>query len=182
MSRVLAVYGGSFDPPHIAHTLVCAYVLSAHPVELVLVVPTGRHPFAKPLAAFEHRFRMCELAMRDLARVQISSVERDLEGPSLTLRTLELLQRSQPDAALRLVMGSDLVPETPSWHGFERICEIAPPLIVQRAGFEQAGADQPALPNVNSTEVRRRLHAGLPTHGLLSPEVAAYARLHQLYE
>jgi nicotinate-nucleotide adenylyltransferase len=177
----VAVYGGSFDPPHIAHSLVCAYVLCAHPIDSLLVVPTGTHPFGKPLSAFEHRLRMCELAMADLARVQISSLERDLEGPSLTLRTLELLRQSHPDAALRLVIGSDLLRETASWHRFDRICELAPPLIVQRAGCEQAGVEQPALPDISSTEVRRRLREGLPVDGLVSHAVAAYARTHRLY-
>jgi nicotinate-nucleotide adenylyltransferase len=181
VTRALAVYGGSFDPPHVAHTLVCAYVLSAHPVDSLLLVPTGTHPFGKPLSAFEHRLRMCQLAMADLARVEISSLERDLAGPSLTLRTLELLHAHHPDAALRLVIGSDLLRETASWHRFDRICELAPPLIVQRAGFEQPGVAQPALPDVSSTEVRRRLREGLSVEGLIGHAVAAYARTHQLY-
>lgn len=182
MSKTIAVYGGSFDPPHLAHTLVCAYVLAAHRVDLVLVVPAGRHPFDKRLSAFEHRMRMCELALRDIRRVEISGIERDLEGPSLTLRTLEHVQQNHPDAALRLVIGSDLLPETPSWHRFDRICELAPPLVVPRAGFEPAGKDLPALPNLSSTEARRRLRAGLATDGLLDPEVATYARSHALYQ
>jgi nicotinate-nucleotide adenylyltransferase len=181
VSQTIAVYGGSFDPPHIAHTLVCAYVLCAHGVDLVLVVPAGQHPFDKPLSPFEHRLRMCEIALRDLKRVEISSIERDLEGPSLTLRTLEHVQRKYPNAALRLVIGSDLLPETPSWHRFDRICELAPPIVVQRAGFELASADLPALPDLSSTEARRRLRAGLATEGLLDPEVADYARKHALY-
>jgi nicotinate-nucleotide adenylyltransferase len=181
VSQTIAVYGGSFDPPHIAHTLACAYVLSAHAVDLVLVVPAGRHPFDKHLSAFEHRLHMCELALRDLKRVEISSLERDLEGPSLTLRTLEQVQRTHPNAGLRLVIGSDLLPETPSWHRFDRICELAPPLIVPRAGFEVAGSDVPALPDISSTEARRRLRVGLPTDGLLDPEVAVYARSQGLY-
>jgi nicotinate-nucleotide adenylyltransferase len=182
VSRVLAVYGGSFDPPHLAHTLVCTYVLCAYAVDDLLVVPTGQHPFDKPLSPFEHRFRMCELAMRALRRLQISNLERDLEGPSLTLRTLELVQQAYPDAELRLVIGSDVLRETASWHRFDRIVELAPPIIVQRAGFEQPGADRPALPDISSTEIRKRLRDGLPTDGLVSPEVAAYAREHELYK
>jgi nicotinate-nucleotide adenylyltransferase len=181
VSRTIAVYGGSFDPPHIAHTLVCSYVLCAYAVDLVLVVPAGRHPFDKQLSAFEHRLKMCEIALRDLKRVELSSIERDLQGPSLTLRTLEHVQNANPDATLRLVIGSDLLPETPSWHRFDRICELAPPLVVPRAGFEVEGTP-PALPDLSSTEARSRLRAGLPTEGLLDPQVAAYARSHGLYQ
>ena len=180
MSEPLAVYGGSFDPPHVAHALVCAYVLAAHRVERVLVVPAAQHPFDKPLAPFEHRLRMCELAFAGLARVELSRIEQELAPPSLTLHTLEELRRRDPSRPLRLVIGSDLLSETPAWHRFDRICELAPPIVVQRAGHVTEPG-QPALPAVSSTEVRRRLRTGESTEGLLAPAVAEYARAHGLY-
>lgn len=177
---VLAVFGGSFDPPHVAHTLVAAYVLAAHEVDRVLVVPCFRHPFDKPLAPFEHRARMCEIAMRDLPQVEVSTIEAELGTTSRTLPMLEALHARHPDAQLRLVIGSDLVAETPTWHAFDRIRALAPPLVIPRAGHV-ADATEPALPAISSTEVRRRLREGLPTTGLVDPEVAAYARAHALY-
>ena len=91
MRPTLAVFGGSFDPPHVGHTLVCAYVLTSHAIDGVLVVPAAQHAFDKPLTDFEHRHAMCRLAMRDLAHVEVSTIERDRPGPSLTLHTLEQL-------------------------------------------------------------------------------------------
>ena len=121
MSEVLAIYGGSFDPPHLAHTLVCAYVLSAERVSRLLVVPTAQHAFDKQLSAFEHRVRMCELALRRLRDVEVCTIEAELPGPSRTLHTLEELQRRNPAAQLRLVLGSDLLGETHTWHRFEEV-------------------------------------------------------------
>jgi nicotinate-nucleotide adenylyltransferase len=181
VTETLAVYGGSFDPPHIAHTLVCAYVLATHPITRVLVVPAMQHPFNKPLAPFPHRLHMCEIAMRDLRRIEVSDIERELPGPSLSLRTLERLHALHPSAALRLVIGSDLLAETASWHRFDRIEQIAPPLVVPRAGREATNTALPALPDISSTEVRKRLRAGVETIGLVDPQVAAYATEHRLY-
>jgi nicotinate-nucleotide adenylyltransferase len=181
VTHTLAVYGGSFDPPHIAHSLVCAYVLSAYAIDGVLVVPTHQHPFDKPLAPFAHRLKMCELALRDLRRVEISAIEAELGGASYTLRTLELLALRRPGVRLRLVIGSDLLDETAAWHGFERIRELAPPIVVARAGSKHATPDMPAIPDISSTEVRRRLRLGLSTEGLLDPQVSAYAQAHGLY-
>ena len=178
--EVIAVYGGSFDPPHVAHTLVCAYVLSVERVDRVLVVPAAQHPFDKPLAPFAHRLRMCELALRDLRRVELSSIEHELGGTSLTLRTLEALRAQRPDARWRLVIGSDLVAETATWHRWDRIAELAPPLIVPRAGHPLADG-KPPLPEISSSEVRRRLRGGESTVGLLDPQVAEYAIRHGLY-
>ena len=175
----VGVFGGSFDPPHLAHTLAVAYACSAHALARIIVVPAFRHAFDKPLTAFSHRVRMCEIAMRDLARVEISRIEEEIGGTSRTLHTLEALQAREPDIMLRLLLGSDLLAETASWHRFDRIREIAPPIVVGRAGSARDG--EPALPAISSTEIRRRLRAGEPTDGLLDPRVAAYAREHELY-
>jgi nicotinate-nucleotide adenylyltransferase len=177
----LAVYGGSFDPPHLGHTLVCAYVLAACAVDRLVVVPVGQHPFSKRVAPFADRLRMCELAFGDLRRLDVSSIEHELPSPSLTLNTLTALQTRFPDAAFRLVIGSDLLPETQHWFEFERVRAMAPPIVVQREGHPTPGALGPALPDISSTLVRERLRLDAPTDGLLSPEVAAYARAHRLY-
>jgi len=180
VSETLAVFGGSFDPPHLSHTLAAAYVLSAYTVDRVLVVPTARHPFDKQLSPFEHRCRMLELAMRDLRRVEVCMIERELPAPSLTVRTLEALADRMPSAQLRLVIGSDLVAETQAWHDFPRIQALAPPIVLPRAGYDSTG-QSPALPAISSTEARRRLRDDEPTEGWLSPAVAKYARDNALY-
>jgi nicotinate-nucleotide adenylyltransferase len=179
--ETLAVFGGSFDPPHLSHTLAAAYVLGAFAIDRVLIVPAARHPFDKQLSDFTHRCRMLELAMRDLRRVEICTIERELPSPSLTVRTLEALSQRFPGARLRLVIGSDLMAETWAWHDFARIEQLAPPLIVPRAGHTGSSAELPSLPAISSTEARRRLRAGLSTEGYLAPAVAAYAQQHQLY-
>src|SRR6478735_3989939 len=89
--RRVAIFGGSFNPPHVAHVLAVVYALSTAPIDEVLVVPVFHHPFSKELASFDERLAMCELALGWIPRVVVSSVERDLGGSSLTLRTVEHL-------------------------------------------------------------------------------------------
>ena len=52
----IALFGGSFDPPHVGHLLAAAYVLATEPVDELWFVPVLQHPLGKPLlASFEHR-------------------------------------------------------------------------------------------------------------------------------
>ena len=180
MSESWAVFGGSFDPPHVAHTLVAAYVRAAHPISRVLVTPTAAHAFGKRLAAFEDRLAMCELAFADLRRVELCPIEAELPQPNLTLHTLQALQRHHPGVRLRLVLGSDLQNETHAWHDFASIISIAPPLWIERQGHTRNAAT-PALPDISSSEIRRRLAAAEPTDGLLTPAVAQYIAERGLY-
>ena len=180
----VAVFGGSFNPPHVAHVLAVAYVLACADVDRVLVVPCFRHPFAKSLAPFAARMEMCRLAFADLARVEISNVEEELGGDSLTVRTLERLAERHPDWAMRLVVGADVVHEMDRWTSPDRVRALAPPIILGRVGFALPKdlADAAAvLPEVSSTAIRAAIARGDRASKLLPRRVAAYVAQQGLY-
>ncbi len=183
MSQRVAIFGGSFNPPHVGHVLATALVLATREIDLVLVVPTYKHPFAKALAPYDDRVIMCTLAMGWLPRVEISRVEEELGGESRTLHTLEHLQNAHADWSMRLVMGSDTFAESSKWFRFEVVRKLAPPIVLARAG----GADPPGssvvLPAISSTEVRAQIAAGAwnELEELVPRSVLAHVREHGLY-
>jgi nicotinate-nucleotide adenylyltransferase len=180
---VVAVFGGSFNPPHLAHLLAVTVVLARFDVARVLVVPTYQHPFAKALAPYEDRVRMCELAMGFLPGVEISRVEEQLGGESRTLRTIEHLHAQHPEWSLRFVMGADLVLESSKWFGFEKIAALAPPIVLGRVGVTYDGAPPAVLPAISSTEVRTMIGAGRweELEPLVPRRVLEHARAQGLY-
>jgi nicotinate-nucleotide adenylyltransferase len=152
-----AVFGGSFDPPHVAHLAVAAYVLGIGDFERVLVVPVLEHAFEKNLAPFAERLDLCRRCFADLPRVEVSGVEAELPRPSYTERLLERLKADRPDEPLRLILGSDVLPQTPRWHDFERVRALAPPFVITRPGFEAPELGPALMPDVSSTHVRELL-------------------------
>lgn len=184
MTERVGVFGGSFDPPHAAHVMFAAYVLSVGELDRLLVIPNFAHPLQKDLrTSFADRHRMCELAFADLRRLDISRVEEELGGTSYTLDTIEALRVRMPDAALRLVIGADILGELDRWHRFDRIAELAPPIVIGRSGYETHGWEvmPVTLPAVSSTEIRRRLGSGEDVTGLVPRAVEEYARTRGLY-
>ena len=180
----IGVFGGTFDPPHAAHVMLAAYVLAVAEIDRLLVVPGWSHPLEKQAhAEFAHRHRMCELAFADIARVTVSRIEEELGGTSYTLETLEELRWRHPDTTLRLIIGSDILGEVDRWHRFDRVVEIAPPIVIGRSGYDTRAFDSLpiSLPPISSTEVRAKLAAGEPVTGLLPRTVEAYARARGLY-
>jgi len=183
----IGVYGGSFDPPHVAHVLLAAYALSVGQFDRLLVVPVFAHAFNKSLAPFEERVTLCELAFRDLARVSVSRIESSLAVPSRTLSTLEAILRDQPGAELRLVVGTDILADAAKWHAFEQITALAPLFVVGREGHKAAGDQGFALPPISSTRVRELLaqpHAAGARRALeeiVPSDVLAHIESHRLY-
>jgi nicotinate-nucleotide adenylyltransferase len=181
MARATVVFGGSFDPPHLAHVMMVAWALSCQDVDRVLVVPCFRHRFGKESAPFEHRVRMCRLAFKPFGRrCAVSRIEEELGGVSVTLRTLKALRRRLPGASFRLLVGSDILAEKGQWHRFDAVEALAPLLVVGRSG---ASPQDPgtALPDISSSTVRQLVAEGKPFQHLVPADVAVYVVLHRLY-
>lgn len=180
--ETIGVLGGSFNPPHIAHVMLALYGLSVGQLSRVIVAPTFQHAFDKPLQAFEHRLRMCELSFSPLHNVEVSDIERELGGVSRTLRLVQTLAARHPHASLRLLVGSDILAERQRWQHFDRICELAPPLVAARLGHQHVEASAPSLlPQISSSELRAALSNNHDVSAYLPHSVVTYIHAHSLY-
>lgn len=180
---VIALFGGSFDPPHLGHVLAVSWALSAAAVDGVWVVPTWKHAFDKEhAAAFEDRMAMCELAFAPFRGVTVSPIERELGGISRTLETIEALHERHPGSSFRLLVGADVLPTTSRWHRWEAVARMAPPIVVGREGYPLSPDCPISIPDINSTELRRRTATGASLDGFVPSSVARYIEERGLYQ
>jgi nicotinate-nucleotide adenylyltransferase len=182
----VALYGGSFNPPHVGHQMVALYVLETAPVDELWLLPAFEHALGKPLAPFADRLAMCELAAAALGpRVIVSDIERTLGAPSRTLRTIRRLRELHPAHEFSLVIGADLLAEVATWFGGAELQATVPFVVVGRAGTEGVAAQAAGpvkMPAVSSTEVRRSIAAGQPVDGLVPWAVLDYIYRLGLYK
>lgn len=179
----IALYGGSFNPPHVGHLLVTSYVLATADIDEVWLMPSYRHPFGKELAPFVDRVEMCgRLAQLFRRGVAVTSVESEVPGEGRTVDTLEYLVERHPTCSFRLVIGSDILGDVPKWKAWDRVQELAPPLPVARGGHPHVDAKGPEMPAVSSTEVRELIAAGAAGAEKLVPRtVLEYVQARGLY-
>lgn len=164
--------------------MVISYVLGAHIVDQVWVVPTFKHR-DKELTAYRHRYFMCnELAypfQHQLVTVsqyakEIAEERSDYEYD----RTIDLVRdchESFPGDKFRWVMGDDLLESFKTWENWEEINEKAPPIVVGRIS---QGTNSFQLPNISSTTVREHIDKGA-LDVLVPHRVARYIKTHKLY-
>jgi nicotinate-nucleotide adenylyltransferase len=177
----VALFGGSFNPPHVGHQLAALYVLETEDVDELWFVPCYLHPFDKSLADFDDRMAMCERVAAALGlRARVSDCERQLGGESVTLRTVKALQAQHPTTEFQLVVGADLQSEIASWYGAVELQQLVRFIVVGRAGFRQDEGAVP-MPPVSSSEVRQRLGARQPVGKLVPRSVLDYIHERKLY-
>ena len=180
MTRV-ALFGGSFNPPHVAHQLVALYVLETQPIDELWFVPVYEHVFGKELAPYANRVTMCELAAQAIPRAKVSRAEEVLaKRPEFAVsRTLDLIQHliaTQPGIEPRLVVGADILGETHKWHRWDDVIAAAPLIVVGRSGYAPPGSAVTgvSMPEISSTEIRAELAALTPAdRALLGHPTAA---------
>ncbi len=190
----VAIYGGSFDPPHRAHVAAVRAVLAHDAADLVLVLPAARHAFAKALTPFADRLAMCRLAFAPIgAACEVRDDEKQLvdgggDGTTIAL-VRHLARRGMSD--LRLIIGTDQLASLHRWVAAEELFARVTPILLGRPGHaaqrlvSKLTTTLPApiceLADVSSTAIRARLHGGGDAGPDVSDEVAAYIARHGLY-
>jgi nicotinate-nucleotide adenylyltransferase len=190
MGERIGVLGGTFDPVHTAHVVVAAEVRSRLDLDRVLLVVAG-DPWqkrGKVLASAPDRLALAQCAVDGVDGLEVSALEVEREGASVTADTLEALHR--PDRTLFLLLGADAVANMPTWRRLDDTKHLAEIVVVERAGDLEV--DPPgegwrvhhvAVPrlDISSTDIRARLAAGRPVAGLVPPAVVAEIARRGLY-
>lgn len=208
-ARRVLVFGGTFDPVTRAHTRIAEAAAVAVGADWTLFVPAKRNPLKPdgPRASDADRVEMLRLALGDVERVGVCTLEVEREGASYTIDTLrELRRRLGQGATLRLLLGADQALEFHRWREHEALVSEAEPAVALRppigtrealearlvAQWGAEGAkrwarrvvDAPLL-DVAATEVREALEAeganGATAHRTLHEGVRGHIRDRGLY-
>ena len=182
----IAIFGGSFDPPHVGHMMACYYILEVHGADEVWMVPVFNHPFGKGLTPYALRVEMCEAAAVPFCgRVKVSRMEEELhtgDAPVYTVDLLSHLKKTRPADRLSFVVGSDVLAEAGEWKEFDRVRELASLLVLRRRGHQDKAEEHLAmLPELSSSIVREAARKGQPIDGLVPGSVLRLIERGRLY-
>jgi nicotinate-nucleotide adenylyltransferase len=189
--RRLGVFGGTFDPPHIAHLVVAIDVRDALDLDEVLVVVAGE-PWQKvdrrEVSPAPLRFEMTRLALEGVDRLRACDLEVGRVGPSYTVDTLSELALLHPGAELHLILGADAAAGLHTWERAEGLADLCRIVVVDRPGtrasvpegFEVERIDAPRL-DLSSTELRDRVATGRSVRFLVPEAVRSFIEARELY-
>jgi nicotinate-nucleotide adenylyltransferase len=199
-AKRLGIFGGSFDPPHIAHIALAKHAVAQFQLNELRIIPTGDawHK-TRTLTPSPHRLAMTRLAFAEVPQAVVDPREIDRQGATYTVDTLQELKAEQPEADLYLFIGADQANAFKTWHRWQEILSLATVVVAPRPSDEQGGAasqwhnaispdvqrlDMPSL-NVSATEIRahvaRGTHADPKMHAWLPAAVQHYIEKHSLY-
>lgn len=190
LGRRVGLFGGSFNPPHVAHLAVAEACADQLDLDTVLWMPAAAPPHKRDDAALahpEHRVAMVTLGTAGNDRFAVSTLEVDRAGVSYTVDTLRALHAAHPDTEWTLLMGGDSLEDFTSWREPDDISRLARLAVYPRPGrvpspspFAATVVDAPSL-DLSSTQIRARLRGGRSVRYLIPDAVRAYITQHGLY-
>jgi nicotinate-nucleotide adenylyltransferase len=197
----VAVLGGTFNPPHIAHLLCASEAADQLGLDRVILMPvfTPPHKEVPEDPGAEVRVELCELAAAGDERLEVSRLEIDRGGSSFTVDTLRELHARHPEHELIFIVGGDMAVSLPTWKEPRAVLELAKLAIAERSGalrrdvIERLTAeygedvtdrldffDMPRM-DISSSDIRRRVAAGRTIRYLVPDAVADHVARHGLY-
>ena len=189
----IGLFGGSFNPPHVAHLIVAEVARDQFGFDEVWWIPnaTPPHKSQADLAAVEHRLEMTRRAVADNPAFRLCDIEVERAGVSYTVETVQALQEQHPGTDFALLIGSDSLDHFAEWHKPDEIAERVPLVVYKRPGVidavpESRFANQvwfvaaPVM-EVSGTEIRSRCRADRSIRYLVPETVRDYIETHDLY-
>ncbi len=128
----IGIYGGTFNPPHVAHIRACEAFYREIKPDTLLVIPAFLPPHKEisDSVTTEDRLEMTRLAFDGLACAVVSDMEIKRGGRSYTATTLAELKRD--DNELYFLCGTDMFLTLDSWYCPDKIFSLATICYVRR--------------------------------------------------
>jgi nicotinate-nucleotide adenylyltransferase len=133
--ETIALFGGSFDPPHIGHEAIVKALKEFKEVDKVVIMPTYLNPFkSKFYAPSSLRMKWLKKIFSDYKNVEISSYEVGQKKAVASITTVKHLLKSYKK--IYLVLGADNIASLHKWHRYDELCELVTFVIAPREGVE----------------------------------------------
>jgi len=210
--RGIGIFGGTFDPVHIAHLRMALELRETLALDHVRLIPSHRPPHRpQPVASTEHRVAMLQLAVAGCHELIVDTREVARDAPSYMVDTLlSLRDEIGRDISLVLGVGADAFADLHTWHRWLQLFELASIAVFQRPGakavidaellaqIEKRRVQDVASVNtvasgaivflatpvleISATDIRARFAQQRNAQFLLRDCVHAYVNQHHLYQ
>ena len=151
----IALFGGSFDPPHIGHEAIVKALINFKDIDKVIIMPTYLNPFkSKFYAPAALRVEWLKEIFKEYKNVEISDYEVLQKRAVSTIESVKHLLKSYKK--IYLVIGADNLLSLEKWNRYDELKKLVTFIVIPRDGIEipehflRACVDE----KVSSTELR----------------------------
>lgn len=194
------IFGGSFNPIHYGHLMICEYIKEEMGLDKVIFIPTGNPPHKELELSAEDRYEMVRLAISPNPDFEISDIETTRIKMSYTVDTIRELKKIYREEKLYFLIGLDSLFQLKTWMKIGDLSQEIEFVVALRPGYldkeeinkeidflgENFGTKinliKTPLYEISSTDLRDRIHEGKSLRYLIPKKVLDYIEESGLYK
>lgn len=188
----IGIFGGSFDPPHIAHLRLCEEAMENLKLDKILFIPVNIPPHKqKVYSSALHRLNMTKLSVKGNRNFVVSDIDIRRGGVSYTVDTLMELREKGKE--MFLIIGEDMLNQFDKWKDYQKIYEMVKIAVLRREGGEKTQEKEKKIDieyikinnpllNISSTMIRDLVKKNKSIRYLVTDKVEEYIKRHFLYK
>lgn len=192
MNQKTGLFFGSFNPIHIGHMIVAAYMRDFTDLEDVWFVVSPQNPLKDKsnLLADHHRLMLTKTAIENDSGLSVTNIEFQMPVPSYTIDTLTWLTEKYPKKEFVLIAGTDILESFHKWKNHEVLLEFYKLYVYKRPGYNNEKYlnhpsihffDAPQM-EISSSFIRQAIKNKKDVRYMLPPGVWEYMREMHFYE
>jgi len=194
--KKIAIYGGSFNPPHFGHAMIVESILRLFPCDEIWLMPSGERLDKQINVSGNHRLQMLKLMRSELFNsseipIKINSLELNRLKLTTTYETKLVLKKKYPNHRFYFIIGSDLIADIKNkWVNGKKLYNSTYFVIIHKANHIRINQlpkhsillkTNLILTNVSSTLIRAFIRKGYSGIPYITKGVANYIKKHKLY-
>lgn len=186
------IFGGSFNPIHYGHLMICEYIKDEMGLDKVIFIPTGNPPHKDLEVSAKDRYEMVRLAISPNPDFEISYIETTRVKMSYTVDTIRELKKIYREEKLYFLIGLDSIFQLKTWMKIGDLSKEIEFVVALRPGYinkeeinreidflrENFGTKvnliNTPLYEISSTDLRDRIREGKSLRYLIPKKVLDY--------
>ncbi len=156
----LAIFGGSFDPPHIGHIKIVQKSLETLPIDKLFIVPTYLNPFKDSFhAPADIRYKWIKEIFKNSDKVEVLDYEIRQKRAVSTIETVKYLYKNYNIDKLYIIIGADNIKKLKQWKDFDTLQKLATFVVAARDGMDipKNLINLEISANISSTKLRESM-------------------------
>ena len=190
--KKIAIYGGSFDPPHFGHSFAIWALLNSKLFDEIWVIPSGDRADKPKATDSKHRVAMLSLLLDDTFKEKVFVKDfqiNDKNCPSTTYELIKYLEKE--DNKYFVVIGAELLAELKTWANYEKLVKELNFVVIPRLNINNKAdflssviiLDTPKELdfNISSSVIRGLVKDKKSLAGIMSKNIIDYISNNYLY-
>ena len=185
--KKIGFFGGSFNPPTIAHFMIAKASIKEFGLDKLVIVPMGDKYEKSELISFNLRYEMLKIAFKNLHNVEISKMQQNQQKRTYAIDTFNEIKKNYDKTENLFIMGLDNYLNINKWKESDKLLNNFKYIVFKRndikiPDFSKNACFLDISNNISSSDVRKMINNRENLKEVLNEEVIDFIKKNNLYK